>query len=81
MRLPSIAQRGEGRAGGWEWGVEATVWGSPGMQRDVEGRANYLPRVPNTAAPIIIAAASAMLQLSTRPLTSINSAVEHSGVR
>jgi hypothetical protein len=29
MRLPSIAQRGEGRAGGWEWGVEITARREP----------------------------------------------------
>ena len=27
MRLPSLAQRGEGRAGGWEWGVGPTEEG------------------------------------------------------
>jgi hypothetical protein len=25
MRLPSLAQRGEGRAGGWEWGVKVLL--------------------------------------------------------
>ena len=29
MRLPSLAQRGEGRAGGWEWGVTPTVRDKP----------------------------------------------------
>ena len=27
MGLPSLAQRGEGRAGGWEWGVGPTEEG------------------------------------------------------
>jgi|GEM_PF-6117075 len=34
MRLPSLAQRGEGRAGGWEWGVLTTAPGEPRTRRD-----------------------------------------------
>ena len=34
MRLPSLAQRGEGRAGGWEWGVETTACGELQVQRE-----------------------------------------------
>jgi hypothetical protein len=36
MRLPSIAQRGEGRAGGWEWGVFPAVQNGPQAQRDAK---------------------------------------------
>ncbi|GEM_PF-5358185 len=82
MKSPSIAQRGEGGARGGSGELKPLLVASYGRSvLSKRGGANYFPRVPSTAAPIIITAASAMLQLSARPLTSISKAVEHSGVR
>ena len=46
MGLPSLAQRGEGRAGGWEWGVKPAVEGKTkrGVMQVIMAPGSGLPR-------------------------------------